>query len=93
MKERGYPNREFRALVKYANESKKNKRIKFYEHKKPRAINWNAYTLSQIKDARETLLFIKREVDKCEMPPRKVGKPLTNPKVLGRAVERNPCGF
>lgn len=86
MKERGYPNKEFRALVKYANEARKNKRIKFYEHKKPREIDWNAYTLSQIKDAKETLLFIKREVDKCEMPSRKVGKPLTNPKVLAKAV-------
>jgi len=86
MKERGYPNREFRALVKYANEARKNKRIKFYENKKPREVDWNAYTLSQIKEAKETLLFIKREVDKCEMPPKKVGKPLTNPKVLAKAV-------
>ena len=86
MKERGYPNREFRALVRYANEARKNKRIKFYENKQPKKVNWNAYTLSQIKEAKETLLFIKREVDKCEMPPRKVGKPLTNPKVLTKAV-------
>jgi len=86
MKERGYPNKEFRALVKYANEARKNKRIKFYEHKEPREIDWNAYTLSQIKEAKETLLFIKKEVDKCEMPPKKVGKPLTDPKVLAKAV-------
>ena len=86
MKERGYPNREFRALVKYANEARKNKRIKFYDNKESKEINWIAYTLSQINDAKETLLFIKREVDKCIMPPRKVGKPLTNPKVLAKAV-------
>lgn len=86
MKERGYPNKEFRALVRYANEAGKNKRIKFYEHKKPTEINWNAYTLSQIEDAKETLLFIRREVDKCIMPPKKVGKPITNPKVLAKAV-------
>jgi transposase len=86
MKKRGYPNKEFRALVNYANEARKNKRIKFYEHKKPKEIDWNAYTSSQIKDAKETLLFIKREVDKCLMPPKKVGKPLTNPKVLAKAV-------
>ena len=72
MKERGYPNKEFRALVKYANEARKNKRIKFYFNKEPKEVNWNAYTLSQIKDAKETLLFIKREVDKCIMPPKKV---------------------
>ena len=86
MKERGYPNREFRALVRYSNEARKNKRIKFYENKKPKEIDWNAYTLSQIKEAKETLLFIKREVDKCKMPPRKVGRPLTDPKVLVKAV-------
>ena len=86
MKERGYPNKEFRALVRYANEARKNKRMKFYQHKKPKEINWSAYTLSQINDAKETLLFIKREVDKCIMPPRKVGKPITNPKVLAKAV-------
>ena len=86
MKERGYPNGEFRALVRYSNEARKNKRIKFYEHKKPKEVNWNAYTLSQIEEAKETLLFIKREVDKCEMPPRKVGKPLTNSKILAKAV-------
>ena len=86
MKERGYPNREFRALGRYANEARKNKRIKFYEHKKSKKVNWNAYTLSQINDAKETLLFIKREVNKCLMPPKKVGKPLTDPKVLAKAI-------
>src|SRR3989344_3147535 len=85
MKERGYPNREFRALVKYVNEARKNKRIKFYENKKLRKINWNAYTLSQIRNAKETLLFIKREVDKCEMPPKKAGRP-SNYKALAKAI-------
>jgi transposase len=86
MEEKGYPNKQFRELVKYSNEARKNKRIKFYNNKPPRKINWNAYTLSQINDAKETLLFIKREVDKCEMPPKKVGKPLTNPKSLAKAI-------
>ena len=86
MKERGYPNRKFRALVRYANEARKNKRIKFYEHKKPKEVDWNAYTLSQIKEAKETLLFIKREVERCEMPPKKVGKPLTHPKILAKTI-------
>jgi transposase len=86
MKESGYPNKQFRELVKYSNEARKNKRIKFYKNKSPREVNWNAYTLSQIREAKETLLFIKREVDKCKMPPRKVGKPLTNPKDLVKAI-------
>ena len=86
MKERGYPNKEFRALIKYANEARKNKRIKFYENKEPKKVDWKAYTLSQINDAKETLLFIRREVDKCIMPPGKVGKPITGPKILAKAV-------
>lgn len=85
MKERGYPNREFRALVKYANEARKNKRIKFYEHKKPREINWNAYTLSQINESKEILLFIKNAVDNCILPAKHVGKP-TNYKSLAKAI-------
>ena len=85
MNERGYPNKEFRKLVEYSNEARKNKRIKFYEHKKPREINWNAYTLSQIKDAKETLLFIKNTVENCILPKRKAGRP-TNYKNLAKAI-------
>ena len=85
MKERGYPNKEFRALVRYSNEARKNKRIKFYENKKPREISWNAYTLSQINNAKETLLFIKKEVDKCELLPKKAGRP-SDYKSLAKAI-------
>ncbi len=85
MKERGYPNKDFRKLVEYSNKARKNKRIKFYFNKNPREIDWNAYTLSQINDAKETLLFIKREVDKCTLPERKPGKP-TDYKALAKAV-------
>jgi len=85
MKERGYPNKEFRKLVEYSNEARKNKRIKFYDNKEPREINWRAYTLSQINDAKETLLFIKREVDKCQDPKRKVGRP-SDYKALAKAI-------
>ncbi|MBU2503605.1 MAG: hypothetical protein KJ879_00940 [Nanoarchaeota archaeon] len=81
----GYPNQEFRALVKYANEAKKNKRIKFYEHKEPKEINWNAYTLSQIEEAKDVLLFIKNAVDHCILPSRKAGRP-TNYKSLAKAI-------
>jgi transposase len=96
------PNAEFRRLIKYSNEARKNKRIKFYEHKKPRRINWTAYNLSQINNIKETLAFIKDEVDKCENFKRKVGKPLTNPKVLAKIIliceafgltERDAQGF
>ena len=85
MEERGYPNREFRALVRYANEARKNKRIKFYEDKDIRKINWNAYTLSQIEEAKDVLLFIKNAVDNCILPAKHAGKP-TNYKSLAKAI-------
>ncbi len=80
-----HPNEEFRELVKYANEARRNKRIKFYEYKEPREINWNAYTLSQIEEAKDVLLFIKNTVDNCILPSRKAGRP-TNYKSLAKAV-------
>ena len=77
---RGYPNKEFRKLVSFLKEEK------IYDDKEPKEINWKAYTLSQIKEAKETLLFIRRVVDRCIMPPKKVGRPLTNPKILAKSV-------
>jgi len=102
MTKKGYPNKEFRKLVGYSNEARKNKRIKFYENKEPRKINWRAYHFSQINNIKETIEFINLEVDKCELPSRKVGKPLTNPKILAKIVlvceafhltERDAQGF
>ena len=96
------PNEQFRKLVEFINQSKEDKSKKIYEDKEQREINWSAYTLSQINDAKETLLFIKNSVDKCIEPPKKVGKPLTNPKILAKAilicesfglVERKAQGF
>lgn len=83
--EKRLPNKEFRQLVSFLNKTKGTK-DKIYEDKEPREINWPAYTLSQIKEAKETLTFIKKSVDKCSYPPRKVGRPLTDPKVLAKAV-------
>jgi len=85
MKERGYPNKEFRKLVEYSNEARKNKRIKFYDNKKPTEVDWNAYTISQINEAKETLLFIKNAVENCILPKKKAGRP-TNYKNLAKAV-------
>ena len=82
----GYPNKQFRKLVEFINDGREDKSKKIYEDKEPREINWNAYTLSQINEAKEVLLFIKKEVDRCEMPPKKVGRPLTNPKILAKAI-------
>ena len=81
-----YPNKEFRQLVEFLNKAKDDKKNKIYEDKECREIDWRAYTLSQINESKDTLLFIRRAVDKCIMPPTKVGKPLTDPKVLVKAV-------
>jgi transposase len=80
------PNEQFRKLIEFINQSREDKSKKIYEDKKPRAIDWNAYNQSQINDSKDTLLFIKNSVDKCIDPPRKVGKPLTNPKMLAKAI-------
>jgi len=48
------------------------------------------------------LIFIRKSIYKCVIPPKKVGKPLTNPKSLAKAilicelfglVERKAQGF
>ena len=84
MKKR-HPNKEFKKLVEYSNEARKNKRIKFYDNKEPKEINWRAYTLSQISDAKETLLFIKKEVNKCQNHKKKAGRP-SDYKSLAKAI-------
>jgi transposase len=80
------PNKEFRELVRFLKEARKDKTKKIYEDKEPTAIEWNKYTLSQINEAKDVLLFIKEEVDKCKLPGKKVGRPLTNPYALAKAV-------
>ena len=80
------PNKQFRKLVEFLNQSREDKSQKIYNDKEPREIDWSAYTLSQINDSKETLLFIKDSVNKCIAPPTKVGKPLTNPKLLTKAI-------
>ena len=76
------PNKQFRAMVPLLREKG------FYESEEPRKIHWPEYTLSQIKDAQETLDFIKKSVDETKyyLTKRKVGRPLTNPKDLAKAI-------
>jgi len=93
------PNKEFRQLVCLIREDKD-----FYEHEEKRQISWPHYNLSQIKEAKETLAFIKEEVDRSEalLIKGKVGKPLTNSKSLAKSIlvsealnltERNAQGW
>lgn len=76
------PNKEFRQMVPTLREKE------FYEAEEIRKISWPEYNLSQIEDARETLKFIRDAVDKADyfFFNCKVGKPLTDPKALAKAV-------
>src|SRR3989344_6396035 len=60
----------------------------FYKHKELRTIFWSEYTLAQIEEAKETLKFIKNTVDVCHQlnTEGKVGRPLTDPKYLAKAI-------
>ena len=92
------PNEEFRQLVCLMREKD------FYEPEEIRPIDWPRYNLAQIKEAKETLEFIRTEVDAAEslFLKGKAGKPLTNPKSLVKSVlicealgltERNAQGW
>ena len=85
MKER-LPNVEFRKLVTLLKDPKEKK--KFYVAQEQRKIDWPAYNLTQINQAKDSLSFIRESVNCC---PRisiegKCGKPLTDPRVLTKAV-------
>ena len=54
------PNAEFRKMVPMLREKD------FYEHEEPKKISWPEYNLSQIKDAQETLEFIRDQVDRAD---------------------------
>lgn len=60
----------------------------FYEHAEPRKISWPEYNLSQIKEAKEMLLFIRDSVNRSYplVFEGKVGRPLTDAYSLAKAV-------
>src|SRR3989344_6196778 len=97
-----YPNKQFRKLVALINEEREEKpKKRIYENRKPKKIDWVAYNLSQISNIKESLNFIRKEVDRCNDLPRKVGKPI-DAKLYTKAVlvcelfgltERNAQGF
>ena len=76
------PNEEFRQLVCLMREKE------FYESEEISPIDWPNYNLSQIKEAKETLNFIRTQVDETEvlLLKGKAGKPLTNSKSLVKAI-------
>lgn len=76
------PNEEFRSMVPLLREKE------FYEPEPIRPIDWQAYTTSQIEDTKSTIRFIREKVDQTDYLPviGKVGRPLTDPKILAKAV-------
>ena len=76
------PNKEFREMVPLLREKG------FYEYEEKRKISWPEYNLSHIDEASEVLDFINNIVDEsiCMNTAGKVGKPLTDPKALAKAV-------
>ena len=76
------PNEEFRKLVKSTRDPDLKKNI--YENQEVREINWTAYNLSQIKQVKRTLSFIRESVNMAYCPT--VRKNATNPKYLVKAI-------
>jgi len=76
------PNKEFRKLVKLSRDKEFKKGV--YKAQEPRKINWPAYNLSQIKQIKDSLNFIRESVNNSYCL--KVRKNATNPKLLAKAI-------
>jgi transposase len=76
------PNKEFRQMVPLLREKD------FYEAEPIKEIAWPEYNLSQIEEASDVLDFIRDTVDSCKCLDRqgRVGRPLTEPRNLAKAV-------
>lgn len=76
------PNKEFQAMVPSLREKD------FYEHEPIRKIHWPEYNEAQIREVIEALEFIREQVDCCKYleVKGKVGRPLTDPKNLAKAI-------
>jgi transposase len=76
------PNKEFRQMVPLLREKG------FYEYEEQRKISWPEYNENEICEAEGVLTFVKEAVDKAKYMEwnGKVGKPLTDPKILAKAV-------
>jgi len=75
------PNNEFRRLVPQL------RKKGFYQAKKERKISWSEYNISQISEATELMRKIRELVNLYALIPTKsVGRPLTNPKDLAKAI-------
>lgn len=78
---RDLPNKEFRQLVPKLREKG------FYKAQEKKKINWPEYNLSQIFEAKELMRKIRKLVNLYALIPAKsVGRPLTNPNDLSKAI-------
>lgn len=76
-----HPTKQFQAMVPLLREKD------FYHSQKERKISWSIYNLNQINDLKESLTFIREEVEKCNcLIYNRAGRPLTNVKSLTKAV-------
>lgn len=74
-------NREFRRLVPKLREKD------FYKSQENRKINWSEYNLAQTCEAPELMSKIKELVNlDALIPTASVGRPLTNPNDLVKAI-------
>ena len=80
--EKRLPNQEFRKLVPKLREKG------FYKSQDQRKISWPEYNLSKINELKEILIFIKESINEANSidVEGRVGKPMTNPKILAKAV-------
>jgi len=76
------PNQDFRKLVKSTKDPVFKREL--YEAQEPRKIDWPAYNLSQIKNIKESLSFIRDRVNESYCPG--VRSNATNPKMLAKAI-------
>ena len=76
------PSDDFRKLVKSTRDPEFKKEI--YEAQEQRKIDWPAYNLSQIKQVKETLNFIRESVNLSYCP--RVRSNATNPRALAKAI-------
>lgn len=80
-----HPNQAFRRKIEMLRDPKKKKQ--FYKNQSLRKISWPEYNLSKINDIKETLIFIRKAVNKISINiSRKVGRPSINPKNLVKAI-------
>jgi transposase len=80
MMKKRLPNREFRKLVP------KLRKKGFYKPKEERKINWHDYNNAQINEA-VLIDYTKKIVNSCvQINHKKVGRPLTNPRELAKAI-------